>query len=268
MNFKQKLKNIYYKSWIISDIIKGNLPGNTYYANEAQSCRDHINSLIKYGSINNIFNVLSDFSKLQVEYSENTQPINPEYIDIVNLAYLAEFFNSSYIVEYGSGSSTSAFFSLQEKFKDKISFESIESSKYWYQVSYKALKELYPELVDKCITQADAKVTSYNNKNTYIHSKKPKASKADFIYVDGPPLIDACSSLDVLYYDLIKDQTVIAIDGRYPNSNLIYKNLKEKSKDWQKFVFRYPSNDTLIISKKNIIYSNFIDHFKNFVDLY
>ena len=267
-NFKKELKKLYNKTSFIYEINKGNLPGNTYYAKESEFCRDHINSLIKYGCANDTFNILSNFSDLQFGYSENNKPINPDYIDIINLIFLAEFFNSKAIVEYGSGCSTSAFFSLQDKYKEKISFESIESSKYWYQVSYKALKDLYPKLVDKCLTQADAEVTTYNNTNTYIHLKKPKASKADFLYVDGPPLIEANNSLDVLFYELVQDQTVIALDGRYPNSNLIYKNLREKSKDWQKFVFRYPSNDTLIISKKNIKYNSFIDYFKNYVDLY
>lgn len=249
------------------DSFAGKMPGNSYYAWRAQFCRDNINAAIKEGLDSAIFASLDTFSQLQARHSDSATPIPPDFIDIINLISLVRFFESKSLIEYGSGCSTAGFFRLVAK-SSGIRFESFESSDYWYRVNSRALDSMFGACGNASLICAPSNLVSWGGVTSYVHSVRPSLNSPDFIYVDGPPLIETDNSLDILYYDLASDQTVVAIDGRLANADILFKLLKKNDRSWRRFAFNYPSNDTLIISEKNRKFGDFLGSFGGRVGCY
>lgn len=249
----------------LKDAIEGKIPGNSYNSWPSHFYREILNSNIETCLKNDALNKINLFAESQSKASDQWAPIPPDFSDIINLICLATYFNCESALEYGSGCSTAGFVAWATEKNRKRNFESIDSSEYWAEINNNAIGNSFIGLERSFIRYASSKIINFRNYTSYIHESCPDIKKADFIYVDGPPLKEANLALDVIYYQLYSENTVIVLDGRGTNAAGITKLLQEDDNNWESHSFRFPSNDTIILNKKNNLYSKFMEDYKAFL---
>jgi predicted O-methyltransferase YrrM len=184
--------------------------------------------------------------------------ILPDYYDIQMLVYVANYFGSRSILEFGSGCSTAAFAQYASNQISAADFRSIEGDKNWADLNNSILDEIG---LPKCIEVCPPELAEVNGIVTYVHTGL-NIGTPDFIYLDGPELVEANSSLDIIHQDVAHPDLVIVVDGRDENAIVLTQQLNITTVHcWNIFALNYPSNDKVIISESNKRYSEFLVDF-------
>ena len=208
------------------------------------------------------FQVIKDFdSKRRNIYPD---AFKPDWIDLLYLVGLIKILSPGKILELGSGVSTSAILFTLTKFSSYTKFVSIDDSKEWGYLTEKIVRN-QNSIMGQCnYEQIISPTEKYlvEGYETVGYSLYP-SDVWDFIYVDGPPLIDANACLDPIRMNSINDQTVILIDGRVYNVELFSKLLKvSNNSNWKLYRLGFPCDDALFINFKNKNFNNVINFFE------
>jgi hypothetical protein len=202
---------------------------------------------------NNVLDLKSYINQKQL-YEIETSDLNNLYNNVYNNKCLC-------VLEFGSGWSTlviaKALYDLKKKYgsyvkklrrDEKFVLHFIETSKKFLKISLSRI----PEYIKKEITiiphYSKCKVTSFNGQLCHEYEKFP-ATNPDFIYVDGPHILDVENRKNQLGFnksydfvpmscDLLKIEnlllpgTIILFDGRVLNARFLKNNFK---RNWSFF---------------------------------
>jgi len=211
---------------------------------------------------------LESFDSMRNESLETATSFKSDLYDLCQINAIVKHFNSSSIIEYGSGASTLLFYDLLNK-KMIRKFVSVDESEFWATSTKSIIQSLYPESystlsIETCsVIPLDSKAKGINLAYGVIYDFDPN-DKFDFIYIDGPELNNKFKfSMDPYVYDLIHNDTIIMIDGRGKTCDELHKNLNQSTTKWLRFNFSYPSDDTLFVSSINPRLELFLEKFSN-----
>lgn len=233
------------------------------FGNGVNSKRSHLHRrmISDYFAFANRFNIIEDiifFSKIRKGYVEEAH--HADIYDLLQICHFIDTLAPRYILEYGSGVSTAAIICLIKKLGRTVQFQSIDSDEKWADLNNNAIIELLSNIDNVRnetlfkILYAKASIENINGCDSYIHSYVPDFMP-DFIYLDGPPLVESKVCLDIIKYNKFNEKTTIVIDGRDKNAFVLHEMLQTASTGWVKLNFAYPSNDTVIINKNNPAFS-------------
>ena len=180
--------------------------------------------------------------------------------------------SSRRVLEIGSGCSTVAILNtlMPRKAEERPagfspSFLSVESEEKWADVNRQEIKNIWehdglplPEWFELryCWASVIEIGAGEVKERSYSHDFAV-TEPFDFIYVDGPHLVDAKHSCDVLKPGIFNDQTIVCVDGRAHTVRLIRKAMEA----WTLLEPPYPSNDTYFIHPRHKAYQVLTDIF-------
>lgn len=156
--------------------------------------------------------------------------IPPDFADLWSLYQTVRHRKPEYILEFGSGCSTVI---LAQALYDNQSgyLYSIDSDHHWAEVTSNSM----PTHLKRFCEVSHSPVVGIGNTDNLMlrHSRLPDVIP-NFLYLDGPPLMEGVVSVDPLdMEERLPEHFYMVVDGRLENSRFLRRHLKRK------YIYRY-----------------------------
>lgn len=242
-------------------------PGSMYNSRSSNLLKIRQSELIKNSNILETLPLLKSFLSLRDESAPGAFGL--ELDDIIYYLAVVNILQPASILELGSGTSTAAFIFHQALSSRHLRFTTLDGSSFWLNSTKSAIlktlsqNELAHENIQMNFVDSPIVEYSYNKFNCLGYEKFPNLMQ-DFIFIDGPPLTsDRQACLDPLLHGVVNEQTVLMVDGRNTNSQVLYNSLYKTDNNWKRYLMAFPSDDSLFINTRHVSYEKFMVNFEN-----